>query len=181
MITVYKKSRTFPLLGKTSNPCSFANAVTSAHTAANGSRNPIRSSPATTAGPAGWHFTLSPAPADLFLKTDRKAYGVSVQTVCRLLDTICYPPPDFRLPQALSIDEFKGNASTGKYQCILVDPKSAGSSTFSRIGPKAIWLIIGGNIPRKERLKVKFFVCDMWRPYTEPCTNLLSKRYNHRG
>ena len=23
------------------------------------------------------------------------------------------------------------------------------------------------NIPRKERLKVKFFVCDMWRPYTE--------------
>ncbi|MFR3755182.1 MAG: transposase family protein [Enterocloster sp.] len=30
------------------------------HTAANGSRNPIRSSPATTAGPAGWHFTLSP-------------------------------------------------------------------------------------------------------------------------
>nr|WP_306286651.1 helix-turn-helix domain-containing protein [[Clostridium] symbiosum] len=48
--------------------------------------------------------------------------GVSVQTVCRLLDTICYPPPD-QLPQALSIDEFKGNASTGKYQCILVDPK----------------------------------------------------------
>lgn len=40
--------------------CSFANAATSAHTAANGSRNPIRSSPATTAGPADWHFTLSP-------------------------------------------------------------------------------------------------------------------------
>ncbi|MCG4904377.1 transposase [Enterocloster bolteae] len=23
------------------------------------------------------------------------------------------------------------------------------------------------SIPRKERLNVKFFVCDMWRPYTE--------------
>ena len=83
------------------------------------------------------------------LKQIAKLTGVSVQTVCRLLDTICYPPPD-QLPQALSIDEFKGNASTGKYQCILVDPKSAGSSTFSRIGPKAIWLIIGGTFPGKN-------------------------------
>ena len=56
------------------------------------------------------------------LKQIAELTGVSVQTVCRLLDTICYPPPD-QLPQALSIDEFKGNASTGKYQCILVDPK----------------------------------------------------------
>ena len=56
------------------------------------------------------------------LKQIQRLTGVSVQTVCRLLDTICYPPPD-QLPQALSIDEFKGNASTGKYQCILVDPK----------------------------------------------------------
>ncbi len=28
--------------------------------------------------------------------------------------------------------------------------KSAGSSTFSRIGPKAIWLIIGGTFPGKN-------------------------------
>ena len=33
---------------------------TVSYTHLNGSRNPIRSSPATTAGPAGWHFTLSP-------------------------------------------------------------------------------------------------------------------------
>lgn len=24
------------------------------------------------------------------------------------------------------------------------------------------------SIPRKERLNVKFFICDMWQPYTEP-------------
>ena len=48
-----------PLLGKQVIPAPSQTA-TSAHTAANGSRNPIRSSPATTAGPAGWHFTLSP-------------------------------------------------------------------------------------------------------------------------
>ena len=28
--------------------------------------------------------------------------------------------------------------------------KSAGSSTFSRIGPRAIWLIIGGTFPGKN-------------------------------
>ena len=40
MITVYKRSRTFPYWENMSS-CSFANAATSAHTAANGSRNPI--------------------------------------------------------------------------------------------------------------------------------------------
>ncbi|WP_349699504.1 helix-turn-helix domain-containing protein, partial [Hungatella effluvii] len=47
------------------------------------------------------------------VKQIAKLTGVSVQTVCRLLDTISYPTPD-RLPQAHSIDEFSGNASTGK-------------------------------------------------------------------
>ena len=92
--------------------------------------------------------------------------GVSVQTVCRLLDTISYPPPD-RLPQALSIDEFKGNASTGKYQCILVDPKKRRILDILPDRTQSHLADYWRNIPRKERLKVKFFVCDMWRPYAE--------------
>lgn len=38
----------------------------------------------------------------------------------RIFDRISYPRP--RLPQVLSIDEFKGNAGGHKFQCILTDP-----------------------------------------------------------
>ena len=93
--------------------------------------------------------------------------GVSVQTVCRLLDTISYPPPD-RLPQALSIDEFKGNASTGRYQCILVDPKKRRILDILPDRTQGHLADYWRSIPRKERLNVRFFICDMWRPYTEP-------------
>ena len=92
--------------------------------------------------------------------------GVSVQTVCRLLDTISYPPPD-RLPQALSIDEFKGNASTGRYQCILVDPKKRRILDILPDRTQGHLADYWRSIPRKERLNVRFFICDMWRPYTE--------------
>ena len=93
--------------------------------------------------------------------------GVSIQTVCRLLDTISYPPPD-RLPQALSIVEFKGNASTGRYQCILVDPKKRRILDILPDRTQSHLADYWRSIPRKERLNVKFFICDMWRPYTEP-------------
>ena len=94
------------------------------------------------------------------LKQIAELTGVSVQTVCRLLDTICYPPPD-QLPQALSIDEFKGNASTGKYQCFLVDPKKRRILDILPDWTQSHLADYWRNIPRKERLKVKFFVCDM--------------------
>lgn len=92
--------------------------------------------------------------------------GVSVPTVCRLLDTIHYAPPD-KLPEAVSIDEFKGNASTGKYQCILVDPKKHRILDILPDRTQSHLADYWRNITRKERLKVKFFVCDMWLPYVE--------------
>ena len=47
--------------------------------------------------------------------------NVSVSTVTRILNYINYSRPS--LPKVLCIDEFKGNAQTGKYQCILLDGK----------------------------------------------------------
>ncbi|RKD33637.1 ISL3 family transposase [Lacrimispora algidixylanolytica] len=92
--------------------------------------------------------------------------GVSVQTICRLLDTLNYAPPD-RLPEAISIDEFKGNASTGKYQCILVDPKKHRILDILPDRTQSHLADYFRSIPRLERLKVKFFVSDMWLPYVE--------------
>ena len=92
--------------------------------------------------------------------------GVSVPTICRLLDTIYYSPPD-KLPEAVSIGEFKGNASTGKYQCILVDPKKHRILDILPDRTQSHLADYWRNITRKERLKGKFFVCDMWLPYVE--------------
>lgn len=92
--------------------------------------------------------------------------GGSIPTICRLLDTIHYSPPD-KLPEAVSIDEFKGNASTGKYQCILVDPKKHRILDILPDRTQSHLADYWRNISRKERLKVKFFVCDMWLPYVE--------------
>jgi transposase len=55
------------------------------------------------------------------LKSVALKANVSTSTVTRILDTINYSCP--RLKDSISIDEFKGNADTGKYQCILVNPK----------------------------------------------------------
>ena len=92
--------------------------------------------------------------------------GVTVQTITRLLDTIHYNPPD-KLPTAISIDEFKGNALTGKYQCILVDPRKHKILDILPDRTQSHLADYWRNFPRKERLKVQFFICDMWRPYTE--------------
>lgn len=92
--------------------------------------------------------------------------GVSVPTICRLLDTTHYSPTD-KLPEAVSIDEFKGNASTGKYQCILVDPKKHRILDILSDRTQSHLADYWRNITRKERLKVKFSVCNMWLPYVE--------------
>ena len=94
-----------------------------------------------------------------------KMCNVSTATVNRILDTISYGRPD--IPLAISIDEFKGNAGGQKYQCILVDPikHSVLDILPSRSQTQLVSYFRG--IPKKERYRVKFFVCDMWRPYTE--------------
>ena len=100
------------------------------------------------------------------LKQVAELSGVSVQTVCRLLDTLEYEIPAF-LPDTLSIDEFKGNAATGKYQCILVDPKKRRILDILPDRTQSHLADYFRKIPRPQRLKVRFFVCDMWQPYVE--------------
>ncbi|MFA9377251.1 MAG: transposase [Lachnotalea sp.] len=67
----------------------------------------------------------------------------------------------------MSIDEFRGNATTGKYQCILVDPKKHKVLDIvpDRTQPHLITYF--KDIPRSERYRVKFFICDMWQSYVD--------------
>ncbi|MBZ4668471.1 MAG: family transposase [Defluviitaleaceae bacterium] len=92
--------------------------------------------------------------------------NVSVSTVMRLFDKVQYPKLS-KLPEVLSIDEFKGNAETGKYQCILVDPKKKKVLDILPDRKQSCLVEYFSSIPRHERLKVKFFVCDMWNQYAE--------------
>ncbi len=91
--------------------------------------------------------------------------NVSTSTVNRILDTIIFPKP--ALPEVLSIDEFKGNASTGKYQCILVDPIKHRVLDILPARTQSHLVSYFSSFPKKERYKVKFFVCDMWKQYVE--------------
>lgn len=51
-----------------------------------------------------------------------KRYQLSSSTVSRILKMVSFEKP--KLPKVLCMDEFKGNAETGNYQCILVDGKN---------------------------------------------------------
>ncbi len=94
-----------------------------------------------------------------------KRCNISVYTVSRIFNFISPGKP--KLPEVLAIDEFKGNAETGKYQCILTDPKNH----------KVLDILPGRearhlstyffSFPREERAKVKIIVIDMWKPYAD--------------
>jgi transposase len=88
------------------------------------------------------------------------------------------------MPEAISIDEFKGIASTGKYQCILVDPKKHRNLDILPDRTQSHLADYLRNIPKSERIKVEFFVCDMWLPYVElarvffPYANIIVDKYH---
>ena len=94
-----------------------------------------------------------------------KVANVSVSTVIRIFNHVNYGTPT--LPKVLCIDEFKGNAETGKYQCILVDGEN--NKVLDIIPDRCQSDLVGyfRQFSRKERNKVKFFVCDMWQPYVD--------------
>lgn len=63
-------------------------------------------------------MTVISVPTSQSIKETVRQANISTSTVRRVLNTISYPRRKFSY--AISIDEFRGNASTGKFQCILV-------------------------------------------------------------
>ncbi|HAE42735.1 MAG TPA: ISL3 family transposase [Clostridiales bacterium] len=92
-----------------------------------------------------------------------KACNLSVPTVFRVFRHINYPPS--KLPKVLSIDEFKGNAGTRKYQCILTDPKS--KQVLDILEGREQHILSDYFKQMENRSNVKYFVMDMWKPYKD--------------
>lgn len=94
-----------------------------------------------------------------------KEVNLSVPTVIRIFDQVSYPKAT--LPQALSIDEFKGNTWGEKYQCILADPVN---QVVLDILPKRYSYYLTDyfkDFPVTNRKQVAYFVSDMWKPYAQ--------------
>ncbi len=99
------------------------------------------------------------------LKEVARRTNVSSFTVARILNTISYTRP--KLSDSIAIDEFKGNAGGNKFQCIIVDPKKNRVLDILPDRKQSHLISYFKSIPRDERYRVKFFVCDMWKPYTD--------------
>jgi transposase len=99
------------------------------------------------------------------MKTVSEQANVSTATVGRILDSITYGRA--KLGETLSIDEFKGNTSFEKYQCILVDPVKHRVLDILPDRKRASLANYFYSIPKTERYRVKFFSCDMWEQYVD--------------
>ena len=88
-----------------------------------------------------------------------KRNGISNGTAIRIFDHISYPRP--KLPQVLSIDEFKGNAGSRKFQSILTDPVHRRILDIlpSKNSENLIAYFL--KFPLNERKQVQYLVMDM--------------------
>lgn len=102
-----------------------------------------------------------------------KEAHISITTAIRWFSYVNYKRP-VSLPKALSIDEFKGDSGGEKYQCILVDADSSKVIDIIKNRNQGTIMNYFLQYPRSERRKVKFFICDMWKPYADLAKILFS-------
>jgi transposase len=94
-----------------------------------------------------------------------KIVNLSVTTVIRIFDYISYPKP--KLPKVLSIDEFKGNTGSEKYQCILTDPDNKVVLDILPMRYKHYLTNYFRDYDKESREKVNYFISDMWQTYAD--------------
>ena len=95
-----------------------------------------------------------------------KDVNLSVSTVIRFFDILSYSAPK-ELPEVLSIDEFKGNTDKEKYQVIITNPADGTVLDILPDRKQSHLISYFKQWNRDERNSVKFFVSDMWKPYSD--------------
>lgn len=95
-----------------------------------------------------------------------KELNISVSTVIRIFDSITYLSPN-NLPEAVAIDEFKGNTGKEKYQAILTNPITGEVLDILADRKQGHLIKYLKQYDIENRSNVKFFVSDMWKPYHE--------------
>lgn len=94
--------------------------------------------------------------------------NVSVNTVSRVFDIASYSL--YRLPEIISIDEFKGNTDGEKYQVIITNPKN---KKVLDILPNRQKTLLFDYFKRFDNRKsVKLVIMDMWQSYYDVCKTM---------
>lgn len=75
--------------------------------------------------------------------------------------------PEVRFHRTRICNEFKGNADTDKYQCTLTTPIKHRILDILPDRAQDHLAAYFSSVPKAERYHMKYFVCDMWTPYTE--------------
>lgn len=91
-----------------------------------------------------------------------KQVNLSVSTVIRIFDLVQYGKP--QLGSVVAIDEFKGNTTNEKYQCILTDPENG---RVLDILPNRYMHNLAAYFKDLDRSNTSFVVSDMWQPYAD--------------
>lgn len=91
-----------------------------------------------------------------------KETNLSTTTVIRIFDKVNYRTS--KLPEVLSIDEFKGNTNREKYQCIITDPVNR---RIIDILPCRYKYNLIEYFKRFERTQTTHFISDMWGTYQD--------------
>lgn len=94
-----------------------------------------------------------------------KQIGKSVPTIIRVFDKVSFSKA--KLSSVLSIDEFKGNTNKEKYQVILTNPVT--HQVLDILPGRTQYELTNyfKKYSKEERLQVKYFVSDMYKPYKE--------------
>lgn len=95
-----------------------------------------------------------------------KEVNLSVSTVIRIFDIVGFPMPQTP-PEVIAIDEFKGNTGNEKYQCILTDPKTGIVLDILPNRNSEYLIKYFKQWDLEKRNAVRYFVSDMWQPYTD--------------
>ncbi len=103
-----------------------------------------------------------------------KSLHISSASLFRWLHYVSFPKPK-GLPQTLSIDEFKGNTDSIKFQCILTDPTHRKIVDILPSRTQSTLLNYFRSFPPEKRNNVKFFISDMNRVYTDIAELLFPK------
>ncbi|SHH25084.1 Transposase [Caloranaerobacter azorensis DSM 13643] len=97
------------------------------------------------------------------MKSVAKRLNVSTNTVQRVFDYVSYSLNN--LPEAISIDEFKGNSDGVKYHCSIVDPIN--HKVLDIVKDRKFSCLSAYFKAFNNRDKVKYFICDMYRPFVD--------------
>lgn len=104
-----------------------------------------------------WGFVLSELSSTQSMKDIAKRINISPTSVARIMDHASYGLN--RLPEVISIDEFKGNSGGNKYQCILTNPSK--HQVLDILPKRSVDSLAKYFSSFNDRNNVKYVVMDM--------------------